>query len=1139
MPPPSKSHLKLLVVVTLSGCLWPKAATAQVAALPWSYTLTQVTTSGSATGLNAFGQVAGGESEYSSNRPFLWTPTAVNAVTGSLTELTEFSVEFGSAKFATGINDRGQISVAAEEPSGISQVYLWSPAAPNGLSGTIVSVAAAGPYSTFPLNNFGQVGGYLNGAWGIWTPSAANGNTGAITSNSQFQRLIQMNSFGQGIMGSGVNGLLFTPSTANTGTGTFTTITGLAGSQDTGLGAINDKGAIAGYSCVTQSTFCQTQAFVWTPATPNAATGTAVAIPLPSGIQWMTPTGMNNQGDVVGTMAQSGGGNVPFLYTGGTVYDLTSISGLLSNATPVGINGAGQMVFNTDSGVYLATIDQPAALPPANAVPVTIASNTASAFVVTGAGCAPGGYATPQTLKWSPGASCTVSFVSPYSLQLGVQYVFSGWQDGALSNPRVIATPAQATTYTASFHQQFYLTAQANPGAGGSVAGGGWFGAGTSATMTATPAAAYRFVYWTGGSYTTANPAQVTVNGPLAMTADFASLTNALPGSYALTQVTTSARATGLNAFGQVAGIESASSRPYLWTPVSANGTTGSLTELAGFSAGSTAYDIASGVNDLGQVAVNTGGSGQVYLWTPSAPNGTSGTIVSIASGAALAIPVLNNFGQVGGYMNGAWEIWTPSAANGSAGAITGNSQFDGLTKMNSFGQAIGGAGLGFSGSACCGPSGVLFTPATANSGTGTFTTITGLAGSQETALQAMNDKGTIAGYSCVGQSSSNCQNQAFVWTPTAPNAATGAAAAIPPPNGFQSMSPTAMNNAGDLVGTMVASGGSRVPFLYTGGTVYDLSSISGLLSNALPVGINGAGQMVFNTSSGVYLATLLQTTPSPVTVTINSAPSGLSFTADGSSYTTPFPLQWTAGTTHWVSFASVAPVAGGRDGFVNWSDGDKNATREFASPSVATTYTANFVTQYPLTLQANPAIGGVIWATPPSADGFYNTGSNVQVSAMANSADQFTGFSEDLSGSNPSQPLVMSAAHKVTANFQAVQNPSLTTAIVNNVSAAAQPSPNVTVAIRLTNSGQGAAKGIQLTAVSARILAPVPGTASVNMTLPFQAGDLAAGATGDTIYVPIGLAATARRVVLQIDGTMKNSAGTLFKFSNSATIIR
>jgi probable HAF family extracellular repeat protein len=69
----------------------------------------------------------------------------------------------------------------------------------------------------------------------------------------------------------------------------------------------------------------------------------------------MTPAAVNDNGDVVGTMVTTGGTAIPFLYTGGTVYDLTTASALLIGASPTGINNTGQIVFNASNSVYLAT----------------------------------------------------------------------------------------------------------------------------------------------------------------------------------------------------------------------------------------------------------------------------------------------------------------------------------------------------------------------------------------------------------------------------------------------------------------------------------------------------------------------------------------------------------------------------------------------------------------------------------------------------------------------------------------------------------------------------------------------------------------------------------------------------------------
>ena len=132
------------------------------------------------------------------------------------------------------------------------------------------------------------------------------------------------------------------------------------------------------------------------------------------------------------------------------------------------------------------------------AVSVTITSNPIGrVFTVDGAGCGARGFAAPQALSWNPGANCTFTFVSPHSTQIGTQYVFAAWQDGPTANPRVIVTPGQPATYTANFTTQFFLTAGADPPAGGTVSGGGWYSLGSTASLNATPSSGYHLVDWT------------------------------------------------------------------------------------------------------------------------------------------------------------------------------------------------------------------------------------------------------------------------------------------------------------------------------------------------------------------------------------------------------------------------------------------------------------------------------------------------------------------------------------------------------------------------------------------------------------------------------------------------------------------
>jgi hypothetical protein len=71
-------------------------------------------------------------------------------------------------------------------------------------------------------------------------------------------------------------------------------------------------------------------------------------------------------------------------------------------------------------------------------------------ITTAGTGCAAGTYATPVTLLWTPGATCTLSTTTPqYSAT--TPYVFSHWQDGTTNLSDAVIASATPTTYTATF----------------------------------------------------------------------------------------------------------------------------------------------------------------------------------------------------------------------------------------------------------------------------------------------------------------------------------------------------------------------------------------------------------------------------------------------------------------------------------------------------------------------------------------------------------------------------------------------------------------------------------------------------------------------------------------------------------------
>jgi hypothetical protein len=134
--------------------------------------------------------------------------------------------------------------------------------------------------------------------------------------------------------------------------------------------------------------------------------------------------------------------------------------------------------------------------------------------------------------------------------------------------------------------------------------------------------------------------------------------------------------------------------------------------------------------------------------------------------------------------------------------------------------------------------------------------------------------------------------------------------------------------------------------------------------------------------------------TPTPIQVTVQTNPSGRTFTVDGSSYSGPQTLSWTPGSSHTVS--TISPQSGGTGTqflWTSWSDGGVIA-HTVVAPSSSTTYTANFTTQYFLTM--NAGTGGTI---SPSS-GWYNSGTGLGISATPNPSYVFSGWSGSGSGS-------------------------------------------------------------------------------------------------------------------------------------------
>ena len=162
--------------------------------------------------------------------------------------------------------------------------------------------------------------------------------------------------------------------------------------------------------------------------------------------------------------------------------------------------------------------------------------------------------------------------------------------------------------------------------------------------------------------------------------------------------------------------------------------------------------------------------------------------------------------------------------------------------------------------------------------------------------------------------------------------------------------------------------------------------------------------------------ASVTVSAPTTVQVTVGTSPAGLSFSVDGTPYTTPQTLTWTIGTMHTIATTTPqTPSAGVQNTFSSWSDGGA-ISHSVTAPGSTTTYTANFNTAYLLTTAANPSIGGTV--APPSGT-YYAAGANVSLTATANPGYAFSGWTGNVANANSASTTVtMNAPQTVTANF-------------------------------------------------------------------------------------------------------------------------
>jgi uncharacterized protein (TIGR03437 family) len=153
-------------------------------------------------------------------------------------------------------------------------------------------------------------------------------------------------------------------------------------------------------------------------------------------------------------------------------------------------------------------------------------------------------------------------------------------------------------------------------------------------------------------------------------------------------------------------------------------------------------------------------------------------------------------------------------------------------------------------------------------------------------------------------------------------------------------------------------------------------------------------------------------------TTTFLSDPPGLRVIVDGTSYTTPIKFTFAAGSAHSVAVTQEQSDISGekRFRFAGWSDGGEPSHMITGSSTGNATYTARFNSRFLLTSTATG--GGSVGVSPSSADGYYDAGTEVQLTATPSFGGELRYWTGDLSGGGASRALVMNGPKFVTARF-------------------------------------------------------------------------------------------------------------------------
>ena len=176
--------------------------------------------------------------------------------------------------------------------------------------------------------------------------------------------------------------------------------------------------------------------------------------------------------------------------------------------------------------------------------------------------------------------------------------------------------------------------------------------------------------------------------------------------------------------------------------------------------------------------------------------------------------------------------------------------------------------------------------------------------------------------------------------------------------------------------------------------------------------------------------------------MTVQTNLAGLSFTVDGTTYSSTQTFSWVPGSSHTIATTSPQNGATGvRYVWTSWTDG--GPISHTVAPTTNKIYTANFNTQYFLTMAHGT--GGTV--TP--ASGWKNSGATVSISATPANGYSFSNWtgtgSGSYSGTNNPASITMNGPITENASFTGNATPTPTP----TPTPTATPTPTIQVTVR------------------------------------------------------------------------------------------